>query len=237
MCGKFTQMASWAEVYAYASLIGASANDSVRVFTPMRSNPVVHLDETGARRVTVMGWAFTDRKPQGRRIPKHMHARGETVHRLPTFADAFRFRRGITWVKSFNEGEEVDVLYDDGAPNGKKWTRQWTYTPKSGEAAIIGVIYDTSNVGGGPEYEYVQVTTPANAVIGKVTDRMPLVLRPEDVAVWLGETDAGEDEVRALIRTMEFGEGWDAAPEDPTKQPPRPRRPKGKAGEGEPGLF
>ena len=41
MCGKFTQMASWAEVHAYSSLLSARKNDDEeRTFTPMRSVPV-----------------------------------------------------------------------------------------------------------------------------------------------------------------------------------------------------
>jgi putative SOS response-associated peptidase YedK len=79
MCGKFTQMASWAEVYEYANLFGARPNDEVKTFTPMRVVPVVHLGADGERLVTPMTWGFTDRKPEGRRKPDVMHARGETV--------------------------------------------------------------------------------------------------------------------------------------------------------------
>lgn len=145
-----------------------------------------------------------------------MHARGETVHQLPTFREAFRRRRGITWIHTFNEGLEVPVMFTDDTPAGKTWTQQWRIRRTDDRPAIIGVIYD----------EFVQVTVPANALISEITDRMPLLLEDEDLPVWLGEVDATEDQLRALIRTMAFDDRWTMSVEDASKKPPRARKPK-----------
>lgn len=227
MCGKFTQMASWAEVYEYANLLGASSNDDVKTFTPMRAVPVVHLNEAkDGRLVTPMGWGFTDRSSdRKKRRVRNMHARGETVNSKTTWSDAFRYRRGITWAKTFNEGEEIMVQFDDGTPAGKTWTRQWVFRPRDDKPIILGVIYDVFDVGNGPEYEFVQVTTPANPLVMKVTDRMPLVLREEDIELWLGELPAPIEDVLALIRTCDFNESeWEMFVEDPSKKPPQARK-------------
>jgi putative SOS response-associated peptidase YedK len=109
---------------------------------------------------------------------------------------------------------------------------------KDEKPIIIGVIYDVFHVdpARGDEYEFVQVTTPANGVIAPVTDRMPLLLREEDIAVWLGETKAPIEDVKALIKTYEFDPAeWDIWIEDPSKRPPRPRKPKDKP--PQPDLF
>lgn len=230
MCGKFTQMHSWREVHAYSNLFAAAgalrSNDEPVTFTPMRLVPVVHGDGSGQRIVSPMIWGFTDRRAEGRRIPKHMHARGETVHRLPTFRDAFHRRRGITWIRTFNEGREITVEYQDGTPAGKTWTQQWLLRRRDDRPAIIGVIYDEFDTGRGLEREFVQVTVPANEMIAPITDRMPLILAEEEVALWLGETAAPIEEVMTLIRTRPFDPAdWDMRIEDPTKKPPRPRRP------------
>jgi putative SOS response-associated peptidase YedK len=220
-------MASWKEVYEYANLLGAKSNDEVMTFTPMRTVPVVHLGNDGERLVTPMGWGFTDRKPEGRRAVKNMHARGETVHSKMTWADAFRHRRAITWAKSFNEGKEHLIFDEDGNPTAKTWTQQWTMKPKDDKPIILGVIYDVFDVGKGPEYEFAQVTVPANKIISNITDRMPLILREEDLELWLGELPAPIEDVMALIKTTEFNEDeWDVGPEDPSKKPPRPRTKK-----------
>ena len=239
MCGKFTQMASWAEVHDYANLFSAKINDEVKVFTPMKTVPAAHLiDNEGERVVTPMIWGFTDRRPDGRRSPKHMHARGETIDSKVTWSEAFRYRRGVTFAKTFNEGEEVPILHDDGSPSGKTWTRQWTIRRKDGKPLIIGVIYDVFDVGRGAEYEFVQVTTEPNAQIAKITDRMLLLLREEDVELWLGELRAPIEDVKELIRTYTFDpDEWDITIEDPSRMPPRPRRPKAKASSSQGDLF
>jgi putative SOS response-associated peptidase YedK len=232
MCGKFTQMMSWREVVAFSNLltdVGAAlpTNDEVVTFTPMRAVPVVHAAPDLSRVVSPMVWGFTDRKGDGRRVPKHMHARGETVHRLPTFRDAFDRRRGITWIRTFNEGREIPTMYQDDTPTGKTWTQQWTLRRKDNRPAIIAVIYDRFDVGRGAEHEFVQVTVAANEMIATITDRMPLILHEDEVALWLGETGAPIEEVLALIRTREFSpDAWELVVEDPGKKPPRPRRPK-----------
>jgi putative SOS response-associated peptidase YedK len=231
MCGKFTQMLTWREVVRLSSLLGARLNDEVVMYTPMRMVPVIHLNTAGERVITPMTWAFTDRKAQGPRIPKHMHARGETVDRLPTFMDAFHERRGVVLARTFNEGEEVEVAYDDGSPAGRTWTRQWTVRTKDPQPFLTGVIFDEFDVGRGREYEFVQVTTPANAVVAKITDRMPLMLRDPDLPVWLGEEKATIADVKALIRTWEDCAQWETAVEDPGRKPPRPRNPKPKQGD------
>lgn len=226
MCGKFTQMATWREVVAFSEILSARQNDDEELtFTPMRSVPVVHLDADGTRIISPMVWGFTDRA-QERRRPNLMHARGETVHQLPTFREAFRRRRGVTWIKTFNEGLEVPVVFTDDTPAGKTWTQQWRIRRLDGRPAIIGVIYDEFDVGNGIEREFVQVTVPANALIAEITDRMPLMLEEEDLPLWLGEVETPEEEVRALIRTMDFTDRWEMFVEDPSKKPPRPRKPK-----------
>jgi putative SOS response-associated peptidase YedK len=43
------------------------------------------------------------------------------------------------------------------------------------------------------------VTCPANALVGALHDRMPVVLAEEDWAKWLGEVPATNDELKALL--------------------------------------
>jgi putative SOS response-associated peptidase YedK len=43
------------------------------------------------------------------------------------------------------------------------------------------------------------ITCPANAVIGTLHDRMPVILAEEDWAKWLGEVSATNDELKALL--------------------------------------
>lgn len=65
---------------------------------------------------------------------------------------------------------------------------------------------------------------------------MPLLLREKDIPLWLGETGAPIEDVKALIKTYEFDPAeWDISIEDPSKKPPRPRKPKST--KQQPDLF
>jgi putative SOS response-associated peptidase YedK len=152
-----------------------------------------------------------------------MHARSETIDSLPTFAEAFRHGRGILVVHTFNEGEEL--------PNGK--TKQWVITPKDGKPISIAVICEKWMNGGEMLDTFIQVTTPANAPIAKITDRMPAILRDEDWATWLGETDASQADVKAILRTIEDDGNWTMTEQESTRKASKSVKPKtddGQAG-------
>ncbi len=128
MCGKFTQHSTWREVHAFSQpLVVTGAPDEIVVSTPMRFANIIRLNSAGEREVVPMRWGFAGKGDKNPAQPKHMHARCETVDRLPTFADAFARGRGILVVHTFNEGEEL--------PNGK--TKQWVITPKDGKPISI----------------------------------------------------------------------------------------------------
>lgn len=206
-------MMSWAKVHEYSDFLGAAAEAADEVVaTPMRFAQVIHLSDAGTRETVPMRWGFSDlraKSPIDR--PKHMHARAETIDVLPTFADAFRYRRGIVVVNTFNEGEEL--------PGGK--TRQWTITPNDGKPIGIGVVYERwTHRTEGEFLTFVMVTTPANALIGKITDRMPAILPPEQWAKWLGEESLSLQEVKALL--VPFEGDWTMEPAKRSSPPPKP---------------
>ncbi len=212
MCGKFTQMATWSEVVAFSQPLGKGIPAQVVVSTPMRMARIIRLNDSGERENVAMRWGFADRNAANPVRPKHMHARAETVDTRPTFAEAFAHHRGVLLVETFNEGEELS--------NGK--TRQWTITPRDGAPIAIAVICEAWRNGDETLWTFVQLTTPANALIAPVTDRMPAILRPQDWPAWLGETDASLAEIKRLLSTYEDGGAWSIAPQDVKKAPPRP---------------
>src|SRR5262245_1655066 len=112
MCGKFTQMATSGEVQYFSQpLTGEVGAYAPVTVTPMRFAKIMRLSVNGKRELVSMRWGFAGKGDASPSRPKHMHARSETVDRLPTFADAFAHARGILMVQTFNEGEEL--------PNGK----------------------------------------------------------------------------------------------------------------------
>jgi putative SOS response-associated peptidase YedK len=199
MCGKFTQMATWKEVVAFSQpLVAIPEGGEVTVSTPMRLAQVMRLGEDGKREIVPMRWGFS--KPGNTSFkPDHMHARGETIDARPMFRESFAERRGIVIVETFNEGEAL--------PSGK--TKQWVIRPNDRKPIAIAVIWEDWHGDDGAIPCFIQVTVPANALIAKITDRMPAILRQVDWPVWLGETDAPLTDVKALLQTFDDAGNWD----------------------------
>jgi putative SOS response-associated peptidase YedK len=206
MCGKFTAMASWAEVVAFMQPLtgGEDSSDREVAYRVMSSLPVILFDHVaGARRVVPMRWGFPD--PRDWRRPQPIHARSETIEITRAFADAFALgQRGIVLMRTFNEAPDIE------GP-----TVQHRITP--GESAILAAAFlwrrfelpDQPQ----PLFACVLVTVPANRLIATLpTDRMPAFLAPQDWAVWLGEESASLDKVKACLKTAE-GVDWTMAKE------------------------
>ena len=200
-------MASWEEVVAFSQpLVAIPEGQAVTVSTPMRTAKVLRLGEDGRREVVPMRWGFS--KPENVAFKAdHMHARAETIEARPTFAESFSERRGIVLVASFNEGEEQ--------PGGK--TKQWVIRSKDRKPIAIAVIWEEWVGDQGSEPTFVMVTTPPNPLIARITDRMPAVLRPEDWAPWLGETDAPLKDVKALLRMFDDEGAWEMSEQASSK--------------------
>jgi len=215
MCGKFTAMASWADVVdfsqAFTNSDGATGNDQEVGFRVMSQlNIIVWDQEIKKRRVVPMRWGFPRRGNW--RSPDPIHARSETIDGKPTFAKAFKSaQRGILVVKTFNEGKQI-------APTV---TEQYTITLGDQPAGAIAVLYDRFEIADlpAPLLACVMVTVPANALIRTLStehaesDRMPAFLAKGDWETWLGENDASWEEAKACLKTVE-GINWKMSKEE-----------------------
>jgi len=229
MCGKFTQQMPWRELVRLYNIHqepgdGPSPEtgdegepeERIETSTPMRSARIMVTDDLGRRRLVRMRWGYDKRgKPEpGRRPELVVHARCETIDQKPTFKKSFlEGRRGVLFVKTFNEGEEV----------GSK-TKQYVLTPNDQQPIPVAVLWDRFTIEGGATYlAFVMVTTINNKLIGTITDRMPAVLEPQDIGKWLGEEPATPEELKAMLKPYEGD--WTMAPQDPPPKPPRPPKP------------
>jgi putative SOS response-associated peptidase YedK len=234
MCGKFTMMMTWEE-YCLLAGIGTGGGHGFRppidpqtvlqTFTPMRSIPILHLGPVRQRRSTLMRWGWhVPNDPK-----KHYwHARSEEIDTKPTWHGPFRETRGVIWTKQFNIGEEL--------PNGK--TKKWVCNRPDMKPVALAVIYSEWELLEGPLRAFVMVTTQSCAPLNERDDRMPAILADEDeVAMWLGETGEGEDELKKLLQpydgklTIRPQEG---APNAKKDAPPRAKKRKS---DPQPGLF
>jgi putative SOS response-associated peptidase YedK len=192
--------------------------DELVVSTPMRPAYILRLDQGGQRIMVPMRWGFSGVNDKTPSKLRHIHARGETIDTLRTFAQAFQEARGILMVATFNEGEEV----------GSK-TKQWVITPKDRLPIAIAVICEQWTNGTEALDTFVMATTPPNALIARITDRMPAILPRETWGTWLGEIQAPLADVKELLRTYVDGGNWTMEPQQPSR-PSRPSKPPSSQG-------
>jgi putative SOS response-associated peptidase YedK len=218
MCGKFTAMASWAEMTQPPPAGGDGGEDWPVSFRVTDVLPVIIFDSRArTRRIVPMRWGFP--APGDWRRPQPIHARAERIDVTPAFAQAFRDgQRGIVLVHTFNE-----------APDSGE---QHTIDP--GGALGLAFVWRRFEVGAAiPLTACVMVTVPANRLLsGLPTDRMPAILAAEDWPAWLGETAATPAQAKTCLKTVE-GVRWTMTREERAAR--RPRRKPTMADPG--GLF
>jgi len=118
------------------------------------------------------------------------NARAETVDTLPSFRDAFKSGRVIVPIDAFYEWENPEHLEALGTPISKKAPKQpWAFLPTSGgHFALAGLASIRTGANGAPLRTFTLITTEANAVVGRIHDRMPVMLNTlEERAAWLNE--------------------------------------------------
>lgn len=116
------------------------------------------------------------------------NARAETVETLPSFRDAFKRGRVIVPIDAFYEWENPEHLEALGTPISKKAPKQpWAFLPASGgHFALAGLASIRTGANGAPLRTFTLITTEANAVVGRIHDRMPVMLNTlEERAAWL----------------------------------------------------
>ncbi|MDH3658942.1 MAG: SOS response-associated peptidase [Alphaproteobacteria bacterium] len=114
---------------------------------------------------------------------KMINARGETVHRLPSFRDAYKKRRCLIPTDGFFEWQAVDG--SEKAPKQPFLIRRRDQQP----FAFAGIFERWQSKGGAETIEsFAIVTTSANRTLAPIHHRMPVVLDSAAYATWLDPT-------------------------------------------------
>jgi putative SOS response-associated peptidase YedK len=164
----------------------APANDlpDVPNYNVCPTDQVASITSTdGARHYRPMRWGFIPhwyKKANGG--PLLINARAETIAEKPAFKAACRTRRCIIPASGFYEWTRLD----DG-------TKLPWYIQRSDAAPIaFGAIWqDWADDEGVVGATVAIVTTGANDAMGKIHHRIPVILEPDDWALWLGEDGKG----------------------------------------------
>ncbi|MDW3224827.1 MAG: SOS response-associated peptidase [Paracoccaceae bacterium] len=185
MCGRFaTTLPSDAMAQLFAAQPGNDLPDVPNFnVCPTNQIHVVTGAGDGTRRLSAMRWGFVPRwykKPNGG--PLLINARAETIATKPAFAEAARLRRALVIASGFYEWTKT--------PEGIR--NPWYITPTRGEVLAMAAVWqDWTSTQGDLLRCCALVTTAANRKMGKIHHRMPVIVKQEDWALWLGEAGHG----------------------------------------------
>ena len=145
---------------------------------------------------------------------KMINARAETVAEKPAYRRAFAHRRCIVPADGFYEWQKIDV------PEGAKPRKQPYYLhPADGSSAAMAGLYEWWR---DPEVKddddpkawllsTTILTTTAVDAVGRIHDRMPVIVTPEARAAWLDPDVPGAEVLPELMGPADPG-FWDIYP-------------------------
>lgn len=221
MCGRFTQLFSYAELHEYwrtfsDPLAPVSSNMQPR-YHLCPTDPVWAIThDKGANALEHMRWQLVPFfwKKTLKDLPATFNARAETVETKPTFREAFKRRRAIIPASGWYEWQVT-----------KSGKQPWYFTPAHGSIALIAGLWESwkNPETGDVVRSCTMVITEPNEFVAQYHDRMPVVLAPGDVTAWLTAEKGHE-----LLKP---------APEDELKAWPVNRRVNSSKAPDEPGLI
>jgi len=210
MCGRFSQRNDSKRIAEYFEVTEVPEVEPRYNIAPTQNILGVSESEDG-REASFYKWglipSWAKDPSMGARL---INARSETVTEKPSFRDAFKRRRLIIPADGFYEwqrlGDRKQPFFFhmcDDSPFGFAglWDR-W----KSEDGAII----ESCTI----------LTTEANEVLKPIHDRMPVILHPEDYALWL-DGDLRKSSLREeLLRPFPASE-MEGYPVSPSINSPR----------------
>ena len=158
---------------------------------PTNTVPVVRYDEkTRERSLDMLRWGLIPYWAKDIKVGfSNFNAKAEGIDRKPAFRQAFDRRRCLVPADSFYEWKKT--------ASGKQ--PYALALADRGIMALAGVWENWHSPSGEWVRSFAIVTTDANELCREIHNRMPVIIKPEDWPLWLGEQPADVPELKALL--------------------------------------
>ncbi|WP_165553687.1 SOS response-associated peptidase [Kribbella capetownensis] len=203
MCGRYASTARRTVLLEQFQVDGDNAEDLKSPdynVAPTKTAPVVIArapsggpkDADAVRQLRLFKW--------GRLVPfwaedakignRMVNARSERVDEKPAYRAAFKSRRCRIPVDAFYEWFETDQISEK---TKKPLKQPFAFRPTDGSSLALAGLYEVWKDKTLPEddpgallwWSYTILTTTATNEIGRIHDRMPMAIGPDDWAQWL----------------------------------------------------
>lgn len=181
MCGRFS-MAIDSDDVQTALALGNITEDWCRRYNIAPSQNIAVVNDPQSRNVVWMRWGlvpFWAKEPDiGSRM---INARAETIREKPSFKHSFQRRRCLILADGFYEWQK---------PVGvNRFSRPFYYSLRGGDPFFFAGLWDCWSPNGVDSPESLPtctiITCPANELVARVHERMPVILTGEQAWEWL----------------------------------------------------
>jgi putative SOS response-associated peptidase YedK len=195
MCGRYELHSHPA---AIALAFGLASTPSVHPrynIAPMTEIPIVRVNAEGERELMLLRWGLVPRWAKDPSIGARMiNARGETLADKPSFQMPYRRHRCLLPADGFYEWQAPPARSGAGEAARK---RPLHVGMADGSLFGLAGLYERWRSEDGKVLDTCTiVTTPANALLAPIHDRMPLIVARQHYTRWL---DPANDDVGDLI--------------------------------------
>jgi putative SOS response-associated peptidase YedK len=200
MCGRYTLTTPGeviAEIFDLPEAPEVSARFNV---APTQEVAAIRADaddggSEGGRRFVTLRWGLVPHWAKDPSIGNRMiNARSESVAEKPAFRTSFKKKRCLVLADGFYEWQKV--------AGGKK--QPWYFRLESGEPFGFAGLWSSwkpkDGGGGEPLETCTLLTTDANALVKKAHHRMPVILSPEHLDLWLDPEMTDREPLENVLR-------------------------------------
>jgi putative SOS response-associated peptidase YedK len=190
MCGRFYLDVQADQLAGYFELVAVPELSPRFNIAPSQTIAAVVAGETG-RELRLFRWGLIPFWAKDEKFAyRTINARAETAHSKPAFRAAFKARRCLIPATGFFEWQA-----------GKDGKHPYCIRPRQAPLfAFAGLYEHWKGDTGKPIDSCTILVTAANDAIQAVHDRMPVILPPEDFALWLDREMQDPVQLQSLLR-------------------------------------
>ncbi len=203
MCGRFNQHVNpreWAEAFAILRGFSDTWTPSYNIAPTQK---VLAVRDRDQREFFSPKWGLIPSWAKDAKIGAScINARAETIESKPAFRTAFKKRRCLVMADGFYEWQK------DTPAKGEK--RPYYISLRSGQPMAFAGLWETWNSPDGPIETCTICTTDANDLMGRIHDRMPVILPRHMIDLWLDPKMTEPEELKPILQQLpsEHMQSW-----------------------------
>ncbi len=192
MCGRYTLRSSIKEIAEALEAVSEKIREDKARYNIAPTQAVVAAREADeVRELVQLKWGLVPAWAKDASIGSRLiNARSETVAEKPSFKEAFRPRRCLIPASGFYEWARTET--------GNK--QPFYFRMKDEHPFAFAGLWERWGEGRETIESCTILTTEANEVLAPVHDRMPVIVAPEDYALWLDQKVTKAERLTPLLR-------------------------------------